>query len=60
VSSAGSSSTARPLADARRSGLRATWALSRASAPARAEMRRYFDDASTFMINNRTNVEDRT
>ena len=28
--------------------------------PARAEMRRYFDDAATFMINNRTNVEDRT
>ena len=28
--------------------------------PARTEMRRYFDDASTFMINNRTNVEDRT
>jgi hemoglobin len=28
--------------------------------PARAEMRRYFSDAATFMMNDRTNVEDRT
>ena len=28
--------------------------------PARAEMQRYFADAATFMINDRTNVEDRT
>ena len=28
--------------------------------PARTEMQRYFTDASTFMINDRTNVEDRT
>ena len=28
--------------------------------PAKAEMRRYFADAATFMINDRTNVEDRT
>ena len=28
--------------------------------PARAEMRRYFEDAATFMINDRTNVEDKT
>ena len=27
--------------------------------PARAEMQRYFAEAATFMINNRTNVEDR-
>ena len=28
--------------------------------PERAEMQRYFDDASTFMINDRTNVIDQT